>query len=167
MKNELLVTLEKNTKGEAHIVNANSIGAVKATELNAADDIKQAFALNILAGHVDADIMTANSKHGGLARLFPNMANADRNAIKHLLGTDRADLLAAWEARCDRAKRVRPLSLQALAKAHKDANREPSEQSATFKEQFLAVWENLPAKTRDSAALVKMYDLAIEAGWEA
>ena len=168
MQKSIMVITAKTEKGELTRVNAASFNPVKPDEFSAVDSINAAFCYNVLAANVDPEIKEAHAKHGGIARLFPNKSNADRSAIKYLLEQDNADLQDAWQLWVDSKKKVKAnsLTLQGLQKAHKAKYAEPSEKPASFKDQFLAVWGSLPAKTQLAKTNVSLYDLAINAGWE-
>jgi hypothetical protein len=167
MKN-IMITTAKSDKGELTRVNAASFAPIKPDEFIAVDSINTTFCFNVLAANVDELIKEAHAKHGGIARMFPNKSNADRSAIKYLLDQDNASLQDAWQLWVDSKKKVKAnaLTLQGLQKAHKAMFAEPTEKPASFKDQFLAVWDALPAKTQLAKTNVALYDLAINAGWE-
>lgn len=121
-KTELLVIINKTEKAESS-VNALAAPVVAAAEIVASDSIKSQLCLNILAGQVDPAIIEAHGKRGGLKRLFPGMANAEANALRICLDAKPAQLVAGWSEYTAKAKRVRCISLQALAKTI----REPSD----------------------------------------
>jgi hypothetical protein len=115
--NEVLVIIEKDNKGECRTVNALLEHVIQPSELMAANSVQAALCLNLMAGNTHADIVAAHEKHGGIARLFPTMANADKNALKKCLDSTPAKLQAAWAAHAANVKRIRGISLQAIAKA--------------------------------------------------
>lgn len=138
-KTELLVVINKTEKSESS-VNALAAPVVAASEIVASDSIKSQLCLNILAGQVDPAIIEAHGKRGGLKRLFPGMANAEANALRICLDAKPAKLVAGWAEYTAKAKRVRCISLQALAKTI----REPSESDpkVTLRETMMIWAEN-------------------------
>jgi hypothetical protein len=113
---EILVVVNKTEKATSEI-NALSIPTVSVAEIVASGSVMSHLCLNILAGITDKTILEAHAKRGGLKRLFPAMANADANALRICLDTPRAKLLAGWQSYTASTKRVRAISLQAMAKS--------------------------------------------------
>ena len=131
----LMICIGKTEKASTE-VNAMSIPVVNAAELVASDSTKAHLCLNILAGHVDPAIREAHAKRGGLKRLFPGMANPEANALRVCLDTPREKLVAGWSKYTVAAKRVRNISLQALAKSV----REPSGETVVTLRDSLKAW---------------------------
>ena len=132
---ELLVCINKTEKAISNI-NALTVPVVVASEVVASDNVKAQLCLNIMAGHVDKTIIEAHAKKGGLKRLFTGMANAEANALRVCLDAKPEALVKGWAAYTAQAKRVRNISLQALAKTV----RAPSDKSdkVTLREAIMA-----------------------------
>lgn len=165
-KNEVLVTITKNDKGEMHAVNAANVATVAVAEIQAAEDIRVHLCFNLMTGNADPAIGAA-IKSRKLSTLLGSMARADQNALRFLADKKPADLQTAWAHYVDGAKRVRGISLQGIKSAYNALYGEAKAPKLSAKEQFLAVWtEKMTAKDRALKANQPLYDLAIDFGWE-
>lgn len=137
---EVLVVIDKDAKG-VNEINASLANVVFPAELNAANDVQGNLCLNLLAGTTHAEIVTAHAAHGGIKKLFPRLSNADRNALKVCLDSTPAKMQAAWTAHVGKVKRLHGITLQAVSKAVKAADKDPNDTEAkiTLKEE-LAAW---------------------------
>ena len=146
---DVLVIAEKN--GEAITYhNAAAETPISPAEVKASIGVQSALCFNLLAGRVHSEIVEAFSKRGGIRRLFPSMANADHAALKSCLAANTETLRNGWDGHCAKTKRVRGITLQALAKSI----REPSAESGTtsVKDRFVELWEQLEKENAELAA---------------
>jgi len=131
----LLVTIEKNG-GDVIKINAADVPTMDVENINAAGDVLQSLCLNLLAGAVSGKIQDAHAKKGGLTRLFPRMSEADKNALRACLDSTPAKLTAAWEHHAEKAKRIRGVSLQALARQIRE--KKAAEPTASLRDTLTA-----------------------------
>lgn len=118
---ELLICTCKTDKAATE-VNALAVAPVSVAEIVASDSVKAQLCLNIMAGKVDPAIIEAHGKRGGLKRLFPGMANAEANALRICLDAKPDALAKAWQGYTATHKRIRNITLQALAKSVRPAS---------------------------------------------
>ena len=118
---EVLLICTSKTEKATTEQNAMAVPMVEVSEIVASDSVKAHLCLNLMAGHVAPSILEAHAKRGGLKRLFPGMANAEANALRTCLDAKPAALVAGWNSHVASVKRIRSISLQALAKAIKPA----------------------------------------------
>ena len=154
-KKALMICTHKTEK-ELSTMNAYDAPLVHAAEIKAGDNAKAHLCLNMMAGTVDKEITDAHAKHGGLKRLFPGMANAEANALRVCLDAKPEKLVAGWAEFTAKAKRVRNISIQALAKSIK----EPSGETKVTLRDALVAWceENQKALGAKSFP-VSLYDI--------
>lgn len=167
-KKETIVTIRKEGQ-KIEQTNAAIVGRVDASEFDTASaataTLNAKLCLNMLAGNVAPAIKKAASERGALRELMPSASNPDLNAIKVCLEKSPAELRAGWQAHVDSVKRVRSVSLQALAKSV--TPKKPA--SVPFKERYAEAWGKLYNAERElanSEELKALYMLAIDAGWE-
>jgi hypothetical protein len=117
---------------------------VTVDEIAEAGNVMHCLAANFMAGTVDADIEDAAEKRGGIKRLFnkTTVSDADINAIKWLVAQKPEHLRECWREYAIAAKRVRPVTLQRLAKESKPSNAS-TDKGATLKEQLIEAWGNV------------------------
>jgi hypothetical protein len=111
------VVVTKDAKGIESAIDASKARVVEPGEITSAINVGQALCLNLCAGTVHPEIVEAHAKKGGIARLFPAMAAADKDAIRKLLDSTPEAIRAGWAAHVAKTKRIRAISLQALKKA--------------------------------------------------
>jgi hypothetical protein len=111
------VVVTKDAKGVESAVDASKARIVEPGEITSAINVGQALCLNLCAGTVHEAITEAHAKKGGIARLFPAMAAADKDAIRKLLDSTPEAIRAGWASHVSKTKRIRAISLQALKKA--------------------------------------------------
>jgi hypothetical protein len=111
------VVISKDSKGIESAIDASKARVIEPGEITSAINVGQALCLNIMAGTVHEAITEAHAKKGGIARLFPAMANADKDALRKLLDSTPEAIRAGWAAHVAKTKRIRAISLQALKKA--------------------------------------------------
>jgi hypothetical protein len=111
------VVISKDAKGVEHALDASKARVIEPGEITSAINVGQSLCLNIMAGTVHEAITEAHAKKGGIARLFPAMANADKDALRRLLDATPEAIRAGWAAHVAKTKRIRAISLQALKKA--------------------------------------------------
>jgi len=168
-RNEIIVTIRKQGETiERH--NAAIEKPVSASELNTAAAgqraINEKLCMNLLAGKVSAEVSKAAAESGGLNKLLPDASQADKQAIRECVKSTPAAIRKGWQAHVDKRKRVHGVTLQALANGVKD---KPAEKATPFKQQYAEAFAELYKANPDvarSAALEKLYMLAIDAGWE-
>jgi hypothetical protein len=119
-------------------------------------------AANFMAGTVDPDIEDAAEKRGGIKRLFnkTTVSDADINAIKWLVAQRPEHLRECWNEYAKDAKRVRPVTLQRLAKESKPSGAGESKKSV--KDRFLEAWATVPAEKQNDPDLIALFDLAAD-----
>ena len=111
------VVVTKDAKGVEHALDASKARVIEPGEITSAINVGQALCLNIMAGTVHEAITEAHAKKGGIARLFPAMAAADKDALRKLLDSTPEAIRAGWASHVSKTKRIRAISLQALKKA--------------------------------------------------
>lgn len=159
-KKALMICTHKTEKDLLE-VNAYDVAQVLPSEIVAGDNAKAHLCLNIMAGNVEAHILEAHGKRGGLKRLFPGMANAEANALRVCLDAKPETLIAGWNNFTAKAKRVRNISIQALAKSIK----EPSGETKVTLKDTLAAWCEENAKALNAKTFpVSLYDIFTEFG---
>jgi hypothetical protein len=148
-----LVTVAKKGN-DASILDAALAPSMTREDVSAAGGVMSTLALNFLAGTVHADVRTACEKSVSVG--FPNMSNADKQAMRVLLPLTPVALRKAWATYVAGLKALRGVSLQALAKASKGKTATPT---ASFKDLVIE-W----ALANDSAFAklpVGLFDLII------
>ena len=133
---EVMVCVEKGNDGALRNINALAAPVITVAELTASTSVMEGLCLNLMAGSVDKSIAEAHAKRGGLRRLFPKFANADINALKVCMDCKPETLVAAWQKHAETVKRIRGLSLQAIAKATKEPKQ--SGDKITLRDAMLA-----------------------------
>jgi hypothetical protein len=167
-KTETIVTVRKHGE-KIEQTNAAAVSQVQPEEFDTASaatsTLNAKLCLNLLDGNVSSKYKKAANVWGGLRELMPNASNADLNAIKVCLQHTPAKLRQGWQAYVDKRQRIHGVTLQALVKSVTP----PKETTKPFKQRYAEDFAELYRANPDvarSAALEKLYMLAIDAGWE-
>ena len=150
----------KKEKDDLTMRNVLDVATIKAEEVNTADNVKEALCLNMMAGRVDPAITEAHAVRGRLAKLFPNMPNAELNALRKCLDAKPEILVAGWAEFAAEAKRIRGVSIQALAKAIA----EPGEKKLTLKDALTTWCEENPKALTARTFPVGLFDILTKFG---
>jgi hypothetical protein len=148
------IACKKGTKEQTNLLLQP---VITAEQVDTAGKTQHILCLNILAGNVSPEIITANSVRGRLGKLLPNMAQADLSALRFVLGIKPADLRAKWETYVSARKNWRGVSLQALKKSCA----EKGEQTVSLKDRLIA-WMQAVSPATVEALPVKLYDILID-----
>jgi hypothetical protein len=158
---EMLFIYSKDSKGTVSR-DLLDYSTVTVDEIAEAGNVMHCLAANFMAGTVDPDIEDAAEKRGGIKRLFnkTTVSDADINAIKWLVSQKPEMLREAWNQYAKDAKRVRPVTLQRLAKESKPSGAGESKKSV--KDRFLEAWATVPAEKQTDPDLIALFDLAAD-----
>jgi hypothetical protein len=158
---EMLFIYTKDSKGTVSR-DLLDYSTVTVEEIAEAGNVMHCLAANFMAGTVDADIEDAAEKRGGIKRLFnkTTVSDADINAIKWLVSQKPEMLRECWNEYAKDAKRVRPVTLQRLAKESKPSGAGESKKSV--KDRFLEAWATVPAEKQSDPDLIALFDLAAD-----
>jgi hypothetical protein len=156
---EMLFIYTKDTKGTVSR-DLLDYSTVTVDEIAEAGHVMHCLAANFMAGTVDPDIEDAAEKRGGIKRLFnkTTVSDANINAIKWLVSQKPEMLRECWNDYAKDAKRVRPVTLQRLAKESKPSGAGESKKSV--KDRFLEAWATVPAEKQTDPDLIALFDLA-------
>jgi hypothetical protein len=140
---EMLFIYSKDSKGTISR-DLMDYSTVTVDEIAEAGNVFHCLAANIMAGKVDPDIEDAAEKRGGIKRLFnkTTVSDADINALKFCVTQKPEYLRECWNEYAKKAKRVRPVTLQRLAKEAKPS-KASTDRGATLKEQLIEAWGNV------------------------
>ena len=154
------VVVTKDAKGVEHALDASKARIVEPGEITSAINVGQSLCLNIMAGTVHEAITEAHAKKGGLARLFPAMANADKDALRKLLDASPEAIRAGWASHVSKTKRIRAISLQALKKAI--AEPKAKSEAKSLKEQLQEFCATHVAWVRSEACPNTLFDILVD-----
>jgi hypothetical protein len=140
---EMLFIYTKDSKGTVSR-DLLDYSTVTVDEIAEAGNVMHCLAANIMAGTVDPDIEDAAEKRGGIKRLFnkTTVSDADINALKFCVTQKPEYLRECWNEYAKKAKRVRPVTLQRLAKEAKPS-KASTDKGTTLKEQLIEAWGNV------------------------
>jgi hypothetical protein len=140
---EMLFIYSKDSKGTVSR-DLLDYSTVTVEEIAEAGNVMHCLAANIMAGKTDPEIEDAAEKRGGIKRLFnkTTVSDADINALKFCVTQKPEYLRECWNEYAKKAKRVRPVTLQRLAKEAKPS-KASTDKGATLKEQLIEAWGNV------------------------
>jgi len=158
---DVLVIAEKNGETITYH-NAAADAPISPVEVQSSLNVQSALCFNLLAGNMHGEILEAAGKRGGIRRLFPSMANADHAALKACLASNPETLRNGWAGHCAKTKRVRGITLQALAKSIRVKDPDDAGKQKSIRERLVETWEAFAEanpKLANDVALKPLFDL--------
>lgn len=123
---EVMVVCKKTDSGAVSHHNANICDVIRPAELLLASGVKVNLCYNLMSGRVSPAILAAG-KNGTLTALLGDkdkegnprigIDKSDLTALKKLLAYSPQQIVTAWNAHCEKAKRVTKPSLQGMIAA--------------------------------------------------
>ena len=123
---EVMVVCKKSSSGAMSYHNANICDVIRPAELLLASGVKVNLCYNLMSGRISPAIKAAHER-GELTALLGDkdkegnprigIDKSDLTALKKLLAYTPAQIVTAWTAHCEKAKRVTKPSLQGMIMA--------------------------------------------------
>lgn len=136
-KNALMIVAAIDSKGSTREVNVANVKPINAAEYRAAEDVKLAFCLGLLAGVYPEGMAASKMPAQWCNKNLGMVEKRDLQAVRDVMKLSAAELRAAWAAYVSKLKTLRGVTLQALGKAAKGLNATPAKSDEKPIRQFV------------------------------
>ena len=111
------VVISSSKKGEFVTMDASQAKSIAPDEVTAAGVTIRDLCLNLLAGSVHPEIITAHESKAGVGSVFPSMSQGMKDALRKCINAGPEKLRQAWQAKCERDEKNIEISLNGLRAA--------------------------------------------------